>query len=126
MQGQADSGNGGRKMAALQTTGEKRPLHPGSYVRQAMEGLGLSINAFARTLGVTPATAHRLVTEKSALSPVMAVRLSMTVGHTAEHWLGYQFDYDLYLARRRLDASRFSVLKGINIPRGKEEPILTA
>ena len=31
-----------------------------------MEGLGLSINAFARELDVTPATVHRVVTEKAA------------------------------------------------------------
>ena len=78
-----------------------------------MEGLGLSINAFARELDVSSATAHRLVTEKAAISPAMAVRLSMTVGHSAEHWLGYQVDYDLYLARKQLDVSRLLALQNV-------------
>ena len=78
-----------------------------------MEGLGLSINAFARELDVTPATVHRVVTEKSAISPEMAIRLSMTVGHTAHHWLGYQVDYDLYLARKQLDVSRLLALQNV-------------
>ena len=45
------------------------PHHPGELVRSEMEGLGLSINAFARKLNVTPATVHRIVTGKSAISP---------------------------------------------------------
>lgn len=91
-------------------TEESRPPHPGQYVRKAMEDLGLSINAFARELDVSAATVHRVVTEKSAISPEMAIRLSMTVGHTAHHWLGYQVDYDLYLARKHLDVNRISGL----------------
>ena len=78
-----------------------------------MEDLGLSINAFARELDVSSATAHRLVTEKAAISPEMAIRLSVTVGHTAHHWLGYQVDYDLYLARKQLDVSRLLALQNV-------------
>lgn len=85
-----------------------QPPHPGRPVREAMEALGLSINAFARELRVSPATAHRLVTEKAALSPEMAVRLSAVVGHSPNYWLQYQVDYDLWNALERVDVSAFA------------------
>lgn len=77
------------------------PPHPGSLVKEAMEGLGLSINAFARKLDVSPATIHRIVTEKSAISPEMAIRLSMTVGQSARLWMQRQAEYDLWHVRKR-------------------------
>ena len=76
------------------------PPHPGSLVRAEMEGLGLSINAFARKLDVSPATIHRLVTGKSAISPEMAIRLSMTIGQSARLWMQRQAEYDLWHVRQ--------------------------
>ncbi len=62
-------------VAALKASSDKgtaKPPHPGSHVKHAINGLGLSLNAFARKLKVFPATIHRIVTEKVALSPEMA------------------------------------------------------
>ncbi len=97
----------------LKTPAKKRtakPPHPDSHVKQVMDDLGLSINAFARKLDVASATIHRVVTEKSAISPEMAIRLSATVGHTAKYWLQFQTDYDLYYASKRVDTSELKLL----------------
>ncbi|MBS7327261.1 MAG: HigA family addiction module antidote protein [Oxalobacter sp.] len=88
------------------------PPHPGSLVRAVVEGLGLSINAFARKLNVAPSTVHRIVTERAAISPEMAVRLSVTVGDSADSWMQHQVDYDLWNARKRVDVSQLPVLRG--------------
>ncbi len=77
-----------------------QPPHPGSLVKAEMESLGFSINAFARKLDVSPATIHRLVTEKSAISPEMAIRLSMTIGQSARLWMQRQAEYDLWHVRQ--------------------------
>ena len=88
-----------------------QPPHPGEIVRAEMEGLGLSINAFARKLDVTPATIHRIVTGKSAISPEMAVRLSMTVGQSPRLWLQRQAEYDLWRVRKQFDGRGLQPLK---------------
>lgn len=88
-----------------------QPPHPGSLVKAEMEGLGLSINAFARKLDVSPATIHRLVTEKSAISPEMAVRLSMTVGLSARLWMQRQAEYDLWRVRQQGTIGKLPVLR---------------
>ena len=77
------------------------PPHPGSLVKAEMEGLGLSINAFARKLDVSPATIHRIVTGKCAISPEMAIRLSMTIGQSARLWMQRQAEYDLWYVRQQ-------------------------
>lgn len=87
------------------------PPHPGSLVRAVMEELGLSINAFARKLNVAPSTVHRIVTENAAISPEMAVRLSVTLGDSADSWMQHQVDYDLWHARKRVDVSELQVMR---------------
>ena len=87
------------------------PPHPGELVRSEMEGLGLSINAFARKLNVTPATVHRIVTGKSAISPEMAIRLSMTIGQSPRLWLQRQAEYDLWHVRKQFDGRGLQPLK---------------
>ncbi len=97
----------------LKTPAKKRtvkPPHPGRHVRRAMEDSGLSYNAFAKKLNVAPATIHRIVTEKSAISPEMVIRLSATVGQTAQYWMQFQTDYDLYHASKRVDTSELKLL----------------
>lgn len=87
------------------------PPHPGGLVKEAMEDLGLSINAFARKLKVSPATIQRIVAGKSAISPEMALRLSATIGSSARLWLQLQADYDLWHVRDRVDASELRSLR---------------
>ena len=87
------------------------PPHPGGLVKEAMEDLGLSINAFAKKLKVSPATIQRIVTEKSAISPEMALRLSATIGSSARLWLQLQADYDLWHVRERIEACELHSLR---------------
>lgn len=87
------------------------PLHPGIFVKEAIDRLGLSISAFARKLEVSPATIQRLVVGKSDLSPEMAVRLSATIGESELVWMSRQAEYDLKIARNRVDVSQLPQLR---------------
>ena len=89
----------------------QQPPHPGTFVKAVMDDLGLSINAFARKLDVSPATVQRLVVGKSDLSPEMAVRLSATIGEAAQLWMQRQAEYDLQIAYRRVDLSQLQPLR---------------
>lgn len=72
------------------------PPHPGKVVLdQCLKPLGLSITRAAQGLGVTRYTLSRLVNGKAAISPDMALRLSLAFGSKPEMWLRLQSTYDL-------------------------------
>ena len=59
------------------------PPHPGETIREdILPALGLTVTEAAKQLGVTRATLSRVINEKAAISPEMALRL--------EGWLGVE------------------------------------
>lgn len=86
------------------------PPHPGHSIRDAcLAPLGLTVTEAARILGVTRPTLSSVVNGKAAVSPEMALRLSMAFGGRAETWLKMQMAYDM--ARLRKKAARIRVAR---------------
>ena len=76
------------------------PIHPGEILREEfMKPHGLSQNALARALNVSPRRVNEIVLEKRGITADTALRLARYFGTTAEIWAGLQADYDLRLAR---------------------------
>ncbi len=80
------------------------PPHPGSILREdILPELNLSVTEAARQLGVSRVTLSRVINEKAAVSPEMALKiekwLGVNNGGRAELWAGMQLDYDMYNAR---------------------------
>ena len=65
----------------------------------------MSIRSLAENLGVAAFTLARVVAERSAVSPEMALRLSKALGRSPESWLAMQHAYDLWRARQTTDLS---------------------
>ena len=83
----------------------RNPPHPGGIIRrQCLEPLGLSVTAAAKGLAVTRQALSDLVNERAGVSVDMAIRLAKAFGSSPETWLGLQMAYDLWQARRRVDA----------------------
>ena len=82
----------------------KNPPHPGGIVKDCIADLGLSVTDAAKVLDVARPTLSRVINGKSAISPEMAIRLSIAFGSTAEMWLRMQTAYDLAQARAQADA----------------------
>ena len=75
------------------------PPHPGEFIRETyIEPFDMSIRSLAENLGVAASTLARVVAERSAVSPEMALRLSKALGRSPESWLAMQDDYDLWQA----------------------------
>ncbi|VEC02258.1 Uncharacterized HTH-type transcriptional regulator YddM [Cedecea lapagei] len=53
------------------------PPHPGLIIQESLEELNVSLRDFARAMDIAPSTASRLLTGKAALTPEMAVKLSI-------------------------------------------------
>ena len=76
-----------------------RPIHPGEILREEyMVPLGLSANALARALGVTPARINDIVRERRGITADTALRLARYFGTDAQSWVNLQATYDLRVA----------------------------
>jgi addiction module HigA family antidote len=80
------------------------PPHPGLTLRDSvLPGLGLTVSAAARQLGVTRVALSRVLNGHAAISPEMALRieawLGVDRGGRADLWLALQSTYDMWQAR---------------------------
>lgn len=83
------------------------PPHPGEFLSAVyLEPFGVSGRELAARLDVAPSTLSRVLKGSSRVSPEMALRLSKTVGRSAQSWLSMQRAYDLWVLRQNLDFAR--------------------
>lgn len=76
-----------------------RPIHPGEILKEEyMVPLGLSANALASALGVTPARVNDIVRERRGITGDTALRLARYFDTDAQSWLNLQAAYDLRVA----------------------------
>lgn len=82
------------------------PPHPGDFIRRVyLESNALSSCEVAIRLQINPSTFNRLINERSAVSPIMALKLSKVLGRSPESWLAMQRNFDLWEAKLKIDLS---------------------
>ena len=80
------------------------PPHPGEFIREVyLQPFSISTRRVAKKLKVSPSTFNRLINGETNISPEMALRLSKTLGRSAESWLAMQDIYDLWRSRNRVN-----------------------
>jgi addiction module HigA family antidote len=73
-----------------------RPVHPGEVLlEEFMRPLGLSANALASALRVTPARVNEIVRGRRGVTADTALRLARYFGGDAQSWLNLQVAYEL-------------------------------
>lgn len=78
------------------------PIHPGEILwSDYMEPTGLSANALAKALDVTPGRINDIVRGRRGITADTALRLSRYFGTTARFWLNLQDDFELEVAEDR-------------------------
>ena len=78
------------------------PIHPGEYLREALEELGITQAALAKTIGVSPMRISHVVREERPLTADLALRLGRAFGQSPQYWLNLQAGYELKLAEANL------------------------
>ena len=73
---------------------DKIAFHPGYYVKEIVEDLGLTQEDFAKRLDTTPKTLSKLINGEQSLSREMALKLSRLLGNSVTFWLNLQSSYD--------------------------------
>jgi antitoxin HigA-1 len=78
---------------------EREPTHPGRIIREDyLKPLAITISQFASILGVSRKTLSKLLNERGAVTPDMALRLARAFNTSADFWLNLQKNHDLWKA----------------------------
>jgi addiction module HigA family antidote len=77
------------------------PIHPGRFLADELEALGMSVPEVAESLHVPANRIYQLLKGQRALTADTALRLSQWLGTSAEMWLNLQKVYELRLAERQ-------------------------
>ncbi len=91
------------------------PAHPGKILHEIiLPALDVSKAAIARALGVSRQTLYDLLNEEQAVTPEMAVRMSIVFGRSPESWLKMQNAHDLWHAQRKIDQKSLTPLHEVS------------
>ncbi|MDE0393986.1 MAG: HigA family addiction module antitoxin [Gammaproteobacteria bacterium] len=72
-----------------------RPVHPGEILREELNELGLSANAFSKALGVPVNRVTMILNGQRGVSADTALRLATYFGTTPQLWLNLQKTWEL-------------------------------
>jgi addiction module HigA family antidote len=85
----------------------KKPTHPGAIIRDDyLMPLSLTVTALAAALRVSRKTLSKIINEKGAVTPDMALRLSCAFDTSPDFWMNLQKNYDLWQAEHLSSAWR--------------------
>jgi addiction module HigA family antidote len=90
----------------------RRPTAPAEIlVKDFLEPLGITSNAFAGRLGLPCARFDDIIHGRAPMTADTALRLARVLGMSAEFWLNAQLALDLYDAMHSPDASGIAALE---------------
>jgi addiction module HigA family antidote len=77
----------------------KAAVHPGEFLAEILEELGISQAAFAKACGVSAMRVSHVIRGKRPVTAELALRFGRVLGQPAELWMNHQYTYDLAAAR---------------------------
>lgn len=84
----------------------RKPTPVGEMLKEEfLIPMGLTQRAFAEHLGCEVKTINRLVNNKTAITPSLAMKISSALGTTPEFWLNLQMANELWNLKNRNNLS---------------------
>ena len=80
-------------------------IHPGEFLRETLDDLGLTQAAFADALGVSAMRVSHVLKGDRPVTAELALRLGRALNQTPQYWLNLQATYDLKVAQVELKDS---------------------
>ena len=74
-------------------------IHPGEFLRETLDELGLTQAAFANALDISPMRVSHLLKGDRPVTAELALRLGRALGQSPQYWLNLQTAYDLKVAQ---------------------------
>ena len=85
------------------------PVHPGEFLREAIDEFGLSQARFAAAVGVSPMRVSHVIKGTRPVTAELALLFGRAFGQTPQYWLNLQADFDLKTAVKSMDKQLRSV-----------------
>ncbi len=79
-------------------------IHPGEFLAETLQELGISQGRFARAIGVSPMRVSHVVNGTRPVSAELALRIGRALGQSPQYWLNLQTTYDLKIAESAIGA----------------------
>lgn len=73
-------------------------VHPGVFLAETLEEVGVSQAAFARAVGLSPMRISHVVNGKRPVTAELALLFRRALDQSPQYWLNLQADYDLKTA----------------------------
>lgn len=70
-------------------------IHPGEFLAEVLEELGVSQAQFARAIGVSPMRVSHVVNGARPVTAELALLFGRAFGQSPQYWLNLQAAYDL-------------------------------
>ena len=80
-------------------------IHPGEFLRETLDELGLTQSAFADALGVSAMRVSHLLRGERPVTAELALRLGRALGQSPQYWLNLQTAFDLKVAQVAMKSS---------------------
>lgn len=78
------------------------PIHPGEFLKEALEELDTNQAEFARIIGVSPMRVSHVVNGSRPVTAELALLFGRAFGQTPQYWLNLQSDFDLKTAQQEI------------------------
>ncbi len=86
------------------------PITPGEILlAEYLTPMGISQNAMARAIGVSPRAINEIVHGRRSITPAMSIRFGAFFGQSDEFWYGIQVECDF----RKLAHDKENLISGI-------------
>ena len=78
------------------------PIHPGVFLKEVLDELGISQNAFAHAIGVSPMRVSHVIKGTRPVTAELALLFGKALGQTPTYWMNLQTSYDLKTVEKTL------------------------
>jgi antitoxin HigA-1 len=78
------------------------PIHPGVFLKEVLDELGISQNAFAQAIDVSPMRVSHVVKGTRPVTAELALLFGKAFSQTPSYWMNLQTSYDLKTAEKTL------------------------
>jgi len=78
------------------------PIHPGVFLKEILAELGISQNAFAHSIGVSPMRISHVINGSRPVTAELALLFGKVFSQTPTYWMNLQTSYDLKTAEKEL------------------------
>lgn len=78
------------------------PIHPGVFLKEILDELGISQNTFAQAIGVSPMRVSHVIKGSRPVTAELALLFGKAFGQSPNYWMNLQTSYDLKTAEKAL------------------------